>query len=415
MRIRPGTYIAAAARLGALGLVLLAGCGGGAKTERAPAGALTVYVSVPRHGVEARVGETVAAGARLALADAHGRGGDREVRLVELDDSKPLALTWDPGAVETNARRAAADPAAIAYIGELDQGGSAVSVPVTNDNGLLQVSPADGLTTLTRDQPGAVKGTGPARYYPSGRRSFLRLVPSDALQAAALVQWAREDGAKRLAVIQDSRVFGRALAQQVANSAERDGLTVIGPLEPRDDPKTLDDFARKLAQQQPQQPPDAVVYTGLGDSNAGLLLAAVGRALPDARMYGSSALATAAPAPAGLPPVAVLSPYLAPSSYGPQARRLLARLPANAPPPAGAAGLYGYEAMRVVLDALRAAGGQAGDRIAVARAALVPRRRRSAIGDYRVLANGDVTTARFGAYRRSATQLRYLRARKTAP
>jgi branched-chain amino acid transport system substrate-binding protein len=298
MRIKPGTYIAAATRLGTLGLVLLAGCGGGAGTERAPAGALTVYVSVPRHGVEARVGESVAAGARLALADAHGRAGDREVRLVELDDSKPLGPTWDPAAVEANARRAATDPTTIAYIGELDQGGSAVSVPVTNDNGLLQVSPADGLTTLTREQPGAVKGTGPARYYPSGRRTFLRLMPNDALQAAELVRWAREDGARRLAVIQDARVFGRALAQQVANAAERHGLTVIGPLEPRDDPKTLDDFALKLAQQQPQQPPDAVVYTGLGDPNAGLLLAAVERALPAAQLYGSSALATACAAAA---------------------------------------------------------------------------------------------------------------------
>jgi branched-chain amino acid transport system substrate-binding protein len=417
MRIKPGTYIATAARLGVLGLALLAGCGGGAKAERAPAGALTVYVSVPRHGVEARVGESVAAGARLALADAQGRAGDREVRLVELDDSKPLAPTWDPAAVEANARRAAADPTTIAYIGELDQGGSAVSVPVTNDNGLLQVSPADGLTTLTRDQPGAVKGTGPARYYPNGRRTFLRLVPNDALQAAELVRWARERGAQRLAVIQDARVFGRALAQQVANSAERQGLTVIGPLEPRDDPMTLDDFALKLAQQQqqPQQPPDAVVYTGLGDPNAGLLLAAVERALPGVPLYGSSALATAAPAPAGLPPVAVLSPFLPPSRYGPRARRLLARLPARPLAPAGATGLYGYEAMRVVLDALRASGRQAGDRVAVARAALVPRVRKSAIGDYRVLSSGDVSTARFGAYRRSATQLRYLGERGAAP
>jgi hypothetical protein len=62
----------------------------------------------------------------------------------------------------------------------------------------------------------------------------------------------------------------------------------------------------------------------------------------------------------------------------------------------------------VVLDALTAAGADADDRSAVARAALAPRQRRSAIGTYRVLAGGDVTPARFGAYRRSATGMRYL-------
>jgi hypothetical protein len=64
--------------------------------------------------------------------------------------------------------------------------------------------------------------------------------------------------------------------------------------------------------------------------------------------------------------------------------------------------------MRVVLDALAAAGADAGDRAVVARAALAPRRRRSAIGTYRVLATGDVAPAGFGAYRRSASGLRYL-------
>jgi branched-chain amino acid transport system substrate-binding protein len=64
--------------------------------------------------------------------------------------------------------------------------------------------------------------------------------------------------------------------------------------------------------------------------------------------------------------------------------------------------LYGYEAMRVVLDAINAAGPRSGDRPAVVRAARAPRARASVIGDYRVVAGGDVSTTRFGGYRRSA-------------
>src|SRR5690349_14637381 len=107
--------------------VCVAGCGGSAPAKP-PGGTLNVYLSLPKPGDE----------------------------------------TWDPSTVEANAKRAAADPDAIAYIGELDEGASAISVPVTNDAGILQVSPFDGLTSLTRDEPGTPLTNGPARYYPSG-------------------------------------------------------------------------------------------------------------------------------------------------------------------------------------------------------------------------------------------------------
>src|SRR5436190_3630269 len=368
MRMRPGTYIAAAARPMALAAAVLAGCGGGhqATSQRAPAGPLTVYLSAPRRGVEARAGDAVAAGARHALAAAHSRAGGREIRLVQLDAATPDTSSWDPAAVEANAKRAAEDPTTIAYIGELDEGGSAVSVPVTNKQGILQVSPLDGLTTLTREQPGAPPGTGPARYYPDGRRTFLRLVPTDAAQAGTLVAWARDRGAGRIAIVQDEEVFGRVLAQQVATAAERARLPVTDLVEPHDDPATYADFARKLAQKNP----DAIVYTGLGDANSGPLLTALTRALPRARLFGSSALATSSPLPASLPDVVLLSPLLPPSAYGPRARHAL-----RATGTREAAALYGYEAMRVVLDALSAAGPDSGDREAVARAALAPRAR----------------------------------------
>jgi branched-chain amino acid transport system substrate-binding protein len=354
--------------------------------------------------VEASAGDAVAAGARLALSDARGRAGDRDVELKLLDSSRPEGPTWDPAAVEANANRAAADPTTIAYIGELDEGGSAISVPVTNDAGFLQVSPLDGLTTLTRDQPGAAVGTGPARYYPSGKRTFLRLVPTDALQAAELVRWAREQGVQRLAIVQDDQVFGRVLAQQVAVAAERERMTVTDLIEPNDDPASFTEFAQRLVPKRP----DAVIYTGLGDPTAGVLLGAIARALPGARLYGSSALLSAVPTPAGLPETQVISPLLPVAEYGPRARRLITRIVPRQPAAVGSAALYGYEAMRVVLEAIGSAGSAAGDRAAVARAALKPRLRRSAIGDYGVLATGEVTTTRFGAYRLSATRLRYL-------
>src|SRR5947209_11879868 len=242
MRIEPETYpprrrrarraVALAAALAAA--LPLASCGGGSGRETRVSGhTLTIYSSLPRHGVAARVADAVATGEQLALADAHGRVGSRRVRLVELDDSDPGGPIWGPSVAEENARRAVADPTTIAYIGELDFGGSAISVPVTNDSDVLQVSPGDGLTSLTRADPGGSTASGPERYYPSDRRTFMRLVPTDLVQAQTLVAWALAQGATRLAVVQDERLFSRELAAEAVVSAARQHLAVVGVADPK--------------------------------------------------------------------------------------------------------------------------------------------------------------------------------------
>src|SRR4051812_19850040 len=183
MRIASAKYPGCVPLLVLAVVALLAGCGSGRKdNDLARGSTLTIYTSLPLHGVSAAAGRAVAAAERMALSDAGARAGGRRLRLVVLDNADPTkGVTWDPASVERNAKRAAKDPTTIAYIGELDFGGSAVSVPVTNGKGILQVSPGDGLTSLTQIQPGGFK-TSPARYYPRGARTFVRLVPNDLRQ-----------------------------------------------------------------------------------------------------------------------------------------------------------------------------------------------------------------------------------------
>ena len=47
---------------------------------------MTVYVSLPMRGVSGGDGQDAADGARLALSEAGGESGEREVRAVFLDD-----------------------------------------------------------------------------------------------------------------------------------------------------------------------------------------------------------------------------------------------------------------------------------------------------------------------------------------
>jgi branched-chain amino acid transport system substrate-binding protein len=389
-----------------LAAALLAGCGGSATDdppEPIESDTLVVYSSLPRTGDSAGIGRAVAAGQRLALADAGGRAAGRRVRLVELDSAEADEKDWDPDRVEENAERAADDPAAIAYLGELELGASAVSVPVTNEESILQVSPADGLATLTLPQTGP--GATPDRFYPAEVRSFFRLVPPDSAQAGPLVAVARATGARRIALAHDAGIFGRQLAGGVEQAAAEQGLmvTAVERVEPDlDEGRAL---ARRLARESPQ----AVIYQGIGGDAALTVLAAMAEGpLASRPLVAASPLAVPDALPPGEPAraVDVVSPILPARLYPAAGRRVLARIEAqhgSAPVEA----LYGYESMRVVLQALRTAGRRATDRRAVIAAARSHGPRGSVIGGYRFDDRGDSSRRRFALYRLWRGRLEY--------
>ena len=211
--------------------------------------------------MSAAAARAVVAGERRALADADGRAGGLRIRLRELPTTNDAPdHPWDPALVSTNAHRAVDDPSAIAYLGELDYGASAVSLPITNDAGLLQVSPGDGLTSLTQRPPGRPRA-GPERYYPSDERSFVRVGPSDLDEARWLVERVRASGGLRLATVFDREIYGRELAGQIAALARRDGIEPVASEEFRGEPDEIPEIAQELADARP----DAVIYLGVAE------------------------------------------------------------------------------------------------------------------------------------------------------
>ena len=69
------------------------------------------------------------------------------MKLEVLDDAGPSGAT--DALAGANARRATEDSTAIAYVGELDSGTTRTSLPITNEAGLLQVSPGASAVDLT--------------------------------------------------------------------------------------------------------------------------------------------------------------------------------------------------------------------------------------------------------------------------
>jgi branched-chain amino acid transport system substrate-binding protein len=308
---------------GALALAaLVCGCGGGDEPARIEGNTATVYSSAPGHGVSAATARAAVAGERRALADAGGRAGDLRIRLRELpttedDPDHP----WDPALVSTNAHRAADDPSAIAYLGELDYGASAVSLPITNNAGLLQVSPGDGLTSLTQRPPGRPRAV-PERYYPSDERSFVRVGPPDLDEAEWLVDRVRDGGGQRVATVFDREIYGRELAGEIAALARRHGIEPVASEEFRGGLDQIPEIARNLAEARP----DAVIYLGVAEPATARLLAGIDSALPSAALLASSGILAAGDAlavPAGPDRIEAVGPALAPERAGYDAMRLV--------------------------------------------------------------------------------------------
>ena len=126
-----------------------------------------VYSSLPMQGGSSAQTIPLVNGIKLALSEANNKAGQFTVNYKELDDSTAAAAKWDAGQTSANAKEAATDPKAVYYIGEFNSGASEVSIPILNQGGVPQVSPANTYVGLTTSLPGSAAGE-PAKYYPTG-------------------------------------------------------------------------------------------------------------------------------------------------------------------------------------------------------------------------------------------------------
>jgi branched-chain amino acid transport system substrate-binding protein len=421
---RPLAPSRARARTGSAGLAALAclvalaaGAGGCGGTSDAREGVvrghvLRIYSSLPFEGPDRAAALDVLRGERLALAHAGERSGRYRVRLVSLDGASPQTLRWDPDVISRNARRAAADPTAVAYVGELHDGSSAISIPLLNQAGMLQVSPLDGALAFTVHSQ-LVPGS-PERYYPRYAqigRTFARLVPSDRMQARALLALLREHGATRLALLGDEDATGAALLDAVRAGAHASGATLV-------DDEEVDGFAsqhRDLVAHVLATRPQAVLYAGGQDEGGtAILWRELHAADPALTLLASASLVDAAfLAHIGAAGAAttVATPVLPLASYPPASQRVARAFEARYGVRPRAEALYGYEAMRLLLAAISVAQAHAGARaltrseVVHAFYALPPQR--GAIGAYAIDRRGDTSLRRFAVYRVQDRALRF--------
>jgi branched-chain amino acid transport system substrate-binding protein len=391
----------AAVGLASLGTMAVAGCG---STEDVPGAAirgntLTVYVSVPLQGPSAVSGTSVVNGAELALARSHDSIGRYRIVLRALDDATAARAEWDPGQTTTTARAAVRDPTAVGYIGDLDSGASAISLPILNRGGIAQISPTSTAVGLTSSGPGAAPGE-PEKYYPTGTRTFARVAPNDSVQAAAQVSLQQSYGCTRTFVLDDGEVDGEDMAISFDLAARSTTLQVIGTQQYAQRAANYTALAAGVA----SSGANCVLISAITDSGAALVTREIAAAIPGVRIFATGGLAEstyASAIPAGLDArIIITAPVLGASAYPSSGQQLLADYTARYGPPEPDA-ILGYEAMSLMLDAIDRATGHgrhAARRAAVVRAIFKTRDRRTALGTYSIDRNGDTTIRTYGVW-----------------
>ncbi len=191
---------------------MLTGCGseGGAITAggRVVGDNLTVYTSVPDPGTG--VGRDMVDASKLAISQAGGKAGDFGINFVAVDEGT-LAAPDPPLVAAKAAERAIRDAQVIAVVGAVRSDTAMTSLPLFNAAGILLVSPGAGYSGFTA----AVAPGEPERWYPSGRRTFARLIGDDREQARAMVEAVRG----RIAIEAEADEVSEALAAELRTAA----------------------------------------------------------------------------------------------------------------------------------------------------------------------------------------------------
>jgi len=376
--------------------------GGGATTTTPTAGGeLTVYSSLPLQGAQRPQTTDLVNGIRLALKQANNKAGAFDVTYVSKDDSSAQAGTWTAENVSANARAAAQDKKVVAYIGEFNSGASAISIPLLSEAKVPQISPANTAVGLTSDEPGADPGT-PDKYYPTGFRNYVRIVPKDTIQGAAIATIMKEDGCKKVAMTNDKEVYGGGLAKNIELAAKTQTLNII--FNQGIDPKAAN--YRSLASRAKSQGADCFVFAGITSNNGVQLYKDFAAALPSAKLYGPDGVAEAGffdPKEGGIPAsvakrVKLTVATLSADSYGEAGKKFFAdyeqEYGKKNPNPYS---IYGYEAMSLALDAIARSG--TGTREDIVKALFATKDRDSPLGTYSIDENGDTTLTDYGVYK----------------
>jgi branched-chain amino acid transport system substrate-binding protein len=192
---------------------------------------IRVVSSLPRTGSAEGQTTTIVNGIKMAIEDVGGEVAGFTIEYRDRDDANVTAGQWVAELETKNAQESAADGDVMAYIGPYNSGAAKISMPILNEAGLLQVSPActwPGLTKNVKKEDGG-NPDEPDVYRPSKKITFCRVCTTDAVQGPLSAEFVKNNlKAEAVYVLDDSELYGKGVAGLFKRRAEEIGLKVLG-------------------------------------------------------------------------------------------------------------------------------------------------------------------------------------------
>ena len=227
----------------------------------------TVYfaIELPQQGSEKAASDPIINGIKLAVKQAGDVAGGYKIEIpasVIKDDA--LNGAHDPQTGANNMSQLVADEKVIGVIGPLNSSVAKAQIPISNEGGLSQCSPANTNPDLTKGDAGKQLRTKPNNY--------VRVVTTDDVQGPAAAQYIYDTlGKKSVYIIDDTETFGKG----VADAFEKDFVARGGKVTKHDGaPKTTQDYVTIMTAAASGNP-EAIYFGGVtATGGARILLAA---------------------------------------------------------------------------------------------------------------------------------------------
>jgi len=226
-----------------------------------------IVSDMPLQGTYANDGLQGTKAVQIVLRKRAFTAGDKTVGYVSCDGAAPRD-DISPAKCRRAGRAYVAAREVVGVIGPFFSTCAVHMMPALNRAGLLEVGASNTYVGLTRGGPG-IPGDEPAKFFPTGRRTFVRLAAPDDLQGRAQVALARERGERSAYALYDGvDAYGLGAASGFRDAARAAGIDVVGF--ERWNP-TAPDY-RALARRVARSGADGVFLGGYVVSNAGTLI-----------------------------------------------------------------------------------------------------------------------------------------------
>jgi branched-chain amino acid transport system substrate-binding protein len=329
---------------------------------------------------------------KFVLKQHNFKAGKYNIGYQSCDDSTAQAGKWDSGKCSANGHAYANNKKVIGVIGTFNSGCAEIIIPILNrasDGPVGMVSPANTYVGLTHSGPGTASGE-PDKYYPSGKRNYIRIVAADDYQGASNAMLAQQLGYKSVFIFNDKEAYGLGVASDFRNAAKKLGLKIAGFT--AWDPKASSYQA--LANKVKQSGANVVYLGGLECENGSKLIkdlrGVLGKTFPLIAPDGFSSFGDVWKNTGG----AGLGMYISVAGepndkLGPAGKKFVKDFGAEIGTQPNPYSAYGAQAMEVMLTAIANSGGS---RATVADNLLKTKVKDGILGNFSINANGDTTS-----------------------